>query len=81
MKSTFSLYNLDPSQLISLNYVDALNLKIMGAKFAMRQYADFAKKSLEAKDGRYNEWLEKFQASEKAKIFNENLLEELKDDE
>ena len=80
-KSTYELYNLDPAQLRALQYEDALNLKVMGAQFAMKQYADFAKKSLEAKDGRYEEWLEKYQASDKARQHNLDLLEELRNDE
>jgi len=80
-RSTFELYLLEPAQLRALLYEDALKLKIAGARVAMKQYAENARLSLAAKDGKYELWLEKFQASEKAKQHNEDLIGELRNTE
>ena len=74
---TFDLYMLEPAQLRALQYEDALKLKIAGARVAMKAYGDNARVSLAAKDGKYEEWLAKYQASEKSKKFNEELILEM----
>ena len=68
---------LEPAQLRELLYEDALKLKIAGARIAMKSYRENAKLSLEVDDGRYEEWLAKYQASDKAKKFNEELILEM----
>ena len=68
---------LEPAQLRALLYEDALKLKIAGVRIAMKRYRENARLSLEVDDGRYEEWLAKYQASEKAMQFNESLIEEM----
>ena len=76
--STFELFNLYPSSLRELPYEEALQAKIDGALFAMRQYADKAKKALDNKENKqYEIWLKKYQNSEKALEHSRKLLEEL----
>ena len=74
---TFDLYMLEPAQLRALLYEDALKLKIAGARVAMKRYGENARLSLEVDDGKYEEWLDKYQASDKAKKFNQELILEM----
>ena len=76
-RSTFELYLLEPAQLRALLYEDALKLKIAGARVAMKSYRENAKLSLEVDDGRYEEWLAKYQTSDKALRYNQELIEEM----
>lgn len=76
MKSTYSLYNLDPSDLIGMPYEKALEKKIVGADFAMRQYKSFAEKE-RLFSNEYKEWLKKYEASRKARDFTLEQLAEL----
>ena len=75
--STFELYNIDPSSLRKLPYEEALQAKIDGARFAMRQYRAKADKIYPKFSDEYNKWMKKYKTSEKALEHSRKLLEEL----
>ena len=78
MRTTDYLYDCLASEFMKLNYVEALLRKIELADLLMDKLRVETRKHLNVNLEIYETLMKRYQDVEKAKIFNQNLLEELR---
>ncbi len=79
MKSTYDLYLINASDLVSMGYREATEAKIDGARKAMRHYNALAREKLHSNEKEYLRLREKYEASESSIEWNRELLREMED--
>ena len=79
MKSTYDLYLINASDLVSMEYREATEAKIDGARDAMRHYNKLARKKLHSDEKEYERLRDKYEASESSIEWNKELLREMED--
>ncbi len=79
MKSTYDLYLINASDLVSMGYREATEAKIDGARTAMRHYNALAREVLSSDEKEYERLLKKYKASESSIKWNRELLREMED--
>jgi len=78
VKTTEYLYNIDPQQLIGMNYINALSFKVSSAKVLLAELSEKAGNSI-ADTKIYAPLLQRYMDVEKAIKFNNKLLRELEE--
>ena len=78
MKTTKYLYNIDPQELIGMNYINALSFKVSSARLLLADLSKQAGESL-TDTAVYAPLLQRYMDVEKAIKFNQKLLRELEE--
>ena len=78
MRTTLFLYGINAIDLAAMNYKDALEHKVKSAKSVMAKVGHEASKVIHMPD-KYIPLLHRYEAADKAKQFNQDLLAELED--
>ncbi len=76
MRSTMYLYGVNPIDFADMKYRDALEFKVIAAKKVMAIVGHEASKVIHLPD-QYIPLLHRYEAADKAKQFNQDLLQEL----
>jgi len=76
MKSTLHLYDIEPEELLAMNYLSAIKYKILKGKELLKRIT-FAAREVLFDQSKYLELLSRYLDVEKAIKYNNELLREL----